>query len=424
MSPSTLDLLEVEGGSPLGGTVAVSGSKNAALPEMAAALLTNEPLRLTNVPHIEDVDTMCAILRSLGAVVERENDEVRISGGLRSGSRPDPELSGRMRASLLLLGAMLGSGGEAALTRPGGDDIGARRIEQHLTGLRAMGAEVLEEGSGLVARARRLHGAHVRLDMPTVTGTENLMLAAVRADGITVISNAAREPHVIDLARCLNAMGARISGAGGDRIVVEGVERLHRAGHRVRPDYIEAGTYAIAGAATGGEVVIERVICDDLTHLFHKLRMAGCEVEEGGSWARVARRGGLESVDITTWPHPGFATDLQSQYVALMTQASGISTVWESLYENRFQPVVQLRRLGARIEVEGRIAVVHGGHPLLGAELQVSDIRSGAALVIAALCAEGRSTLTEVRHLDRGYEDLEGKLVGLGARLRRTGPPS
>ncbi len=412
--------LEIEGGRALRGSVRVSGSKNAALPEMAAALLSGEPLLLSNVPAIEDVDTMVGILQSLGLAVDRRPGQLEVSPARAGDAALDPKLASRMRASLLLLGALLGSRGEALLPRPGGDDIGARRIEQHLSGLRAMGAEISEDGPWLQARAGRLHGAHLLLDMPTVTGTENLMLAAVRAEGITVISNAAREPHVADLALCLNSMGARISGAGGDRIVIEGVERLHRAHHRVRPDYIEAGTFAIAAAATGGEVLIEEVVCDDLTPLFHKLRAAGCTVEEGGSWAKVSRSGPLSAVDMTTWPHPGFATDLQSQYVALMTQARGVSTVWESLYENRFRPVEQLRLLGARIDVEGRIAVVHGGHPLVGAELSISDIRSGAALVIAGLCAEGTTTCRQLRHLDRGYQELEAKLTALGARLRRA----
>ncbi len=413
------EVLEIEGGIPLRGTVGVSGSKNAALPEMAAALLADGPLRLSNVPAIEDVETMCAILGSLGALTERSQGVVEVDArGLRTGM-PDPASAQRMRASLLLLGPLLGAFGEASLPRPGGDDIGSRRIEQHVAGLRLMGARVEEAEGGIRASASGLHGAHIPLDMPTVTGTENLMMAAVRAEGITVISNAAREPHVVDLALCLNSMGARISGAGSDRVVIEGVTRLHRAEHRVRPDYIEAGTYALAAAATGGEVMIDDVSCDDLVQLFHKLRAAGCVVEEGASWARVSRPGPLLAVDVTTWPHPGFATDLQSQYVALMTQAKGDSTVWEALYENRFRPVEQLRRLGAQIEVEGRIAVVHGGKPLRGAELEVSDIRSGAALVIAGLCAEGGTTCRNIRHLDRGYQNLVGKLAGLGARLNR-----
>ncbi|MGC1185713.1 MAG: UDP-N-acetylglucosamine 1-carboxyvinyltransferase [Candidatus Dormiibacterota bacterium] len=409
--------LEIVGGVPLQGRVTVSGSKNAALPQMAAAILTDGPLRLSNVPGIEDVETMCRLLRGLGARVDRSEGEVAIDTQGITTIEPDLELGRRMRASLLLLGPLLVSRGEASLPLPGGDDIGMRRVEQHLDGLKAMGAEVREDEFGIRARASRLHGAHIQLDMPTVTGTENLMMAAARADGITVISNAAREPHVVDLALCLKAMGARIAGAGGDRIVIEGVARLHPTEHRVRADYIEAGTFAIAAAATGGEIVIEQLDCDDLDQVLHKLRRAGCEVEEGGTWLRVSRPGQLRSVDMTTWPHPGFATDLQAQYVALMTRADGFSTVSEALFENRFQHVEQLRRLGAEISLHGRSAVVRGGPPLRGAELDISDIRSGAALVIGALCAEGTSRLANVHHLDRGYEDLVGKLAGLGATL-------
>ncbi len=411
--------LEIEGGRPLRGEVTVSGSKNAALPEMAASLLADGPLVLSNVPEIEDVGTMCRILHSLGATTTRRADELVIDPrGLRGGS-PDHAAAKRMRASLLLLGPLLAATGEADLPRPGGDDIGARRIEQHVVGLRRMGADVDDSGAGIRARAGRLHGTHVWLDMPTVTGTENLMMAAVRADGITIISNAAREPHVVDLALCLNSMGARITGAGSDRVVVEGVARLHQAEHRVRPDYIEAGTYGLAVAATGGDLMIQDMFSEDLTQVLHKLRAAGCQVEEGATWVRVARSGPLTAVDMTTWPHPGFATDLQSQYVALMTQARGDATVWEALYENRFRPVEELRRLGADIEVEGRIAVVHGGTPLRGSDLAVSDIRSGAALVIAGLCAEGVTTCRNVRHLDRGYQNLVGKLGQVGAHLSR-----
>ena len=415
--PKSAEWLEIAGRTALRGRVTVSGSKNAALPQMAAAILADGPLRLANVPLIEDVDTMSQLLRSLGAQVDRSQGEVEIDPRSITGTEPDGELGRRMRASLLLLGPLLVSRGQAALPMPGGDDIGMRRVEQHLEGLRAMGAEVVEDQFGIRARAGRLHGAHIQLDMPTVTGTENLMMAAARADGITVISNAAREPHIVDLALCLKAMGARISGAGGDRIVIEGVARLHPADHRVRADYIEAGTFAMAVAATGGDVVIDHLYCDDLDQVLHKLRRAGCEVEEGGTWLRISRPEALRAVDMTTWPHPGFATDLQAQYVALMTQADGVSVVSEALFENRFQHVEQLRRLGAEISLHGRSAMVRGGAPLRGAALEISDIRSGAALVIGALCAEGPSTLTRVRHLDRGYEDLVGKLNGLGASL-------
>ncbi|MGC2191759.1 MAG: UDP-N-acetylglucosamine 1-carboxyvinyltransferase [Candidatus Dormiibacterota bacterium] len=410
--------LEIVGRTPLRGTVTVSGSKNAALPQMAAAILIDGPLRLSNVPAIEDVETMCRLLRGLGARVDRFDGEVEIDAQGITQTEPDHDLARRMRASLLVLGPLLISRGEAELPLPGGDDIGLRRVEQHLEGLRAMGAEVLEDEFGIRAQASHLHGAHVQLDMPTVTGTENLMMAAARADGITVISNAAREPHVVDLALCLKAMGARISGAGGDRIVIEGVPRLHPTDHRVRADYIEAGTFAMAAAATGGEILIDQLDCDDLDQVLHKLRRAGCEIEEGGTWLKLSCPNGLRAVDMTTWPHPGFATDLQAQFVAMMTQAQGISTVSEALFDNRFQHAEQLRRLGAEITLKGRSAMVRGGAPLRGAELNISDIRSGAALVIGALCAEGTSRLSNVRHLDRGYEDLVGKLSGLGASLQ------
>ncbi len=416
--------LEIVGRTALRGRVTVSGSKNAALPQMAAAILIDGPLRLSNVPAIEDVETMCQLLRGLGARVERSDGAVEIDCHGISGFEPDSELGRRMRASLLLLGPLLVSHGEASLPLPGGDDIGLRRVEQHLDGLRAMGAEVWEDEFGIRARASRLHGAHIQLDMPTVTGTENLMMAAARAEGITVISNAAREPHVVDLALCLKAMGARIAGAGGDRIVIEGVPRLHATEHRVRADYIEAGTFAMAAAATGGEILIDHLFCDDLDQVLHKLRRAGCEVEEGGTWLRLSCPNRLRAVDMSTWPHPGFATDLQAQFVAMMTQAEGVSTVSEALFERRFQHVEQLRRLGAEIDIRGRSAVIRGGAPLRGAQLDISDIRSGAALVIGALSAEGTSRLSGVHHLDRGYEDLVGKLTGLGAHLRLKPAPT
>lgn len=425
MAESPVDLgtesaseLEIVGRNPLRGQVTVSGSKNAALPQMAAAILTDGPLRLGNVPAIEDVETMCRLLRGLGARVDRRADEVEIDAQGITRTEPDHDLGRRMRASLLVLGPLLASRGEASLPLPGGDDIGMRRVEQHLEGLRAMGAEVSEDEFGIRARASRLHGAHIQLDMPTVTGTENLMMAASRAEGITVISSAAREPHVVDLALCLKAMGARIAGAGSDRIVIEGVARLHPTEHRVRADYIEAGTFAMAAAATGGEILIDQLECDDLDQVLHKLRRAGCGVEEGGTWLRISCPNGLRAVDMTTWPHPGFATDLQAQFVAMLTQAEGVSTVSEALFENRFQHAEQLRRLGAAITLKGRSAMIRGRVPLRGAELEISDIRSGAALVIGALCAEGTSRLTNVHHLDRGYEDLVGKLTGLGASLR------
>jgi UDP-N-acetylglucosamine 1-carboxyvinyltransferase len=418
-----VDLLRIQGGVPLTGEVRISGSKNAALPVMAAALLTDQPVELTNVPDIEDIEAMAEMIRHLGVDVDRQAaDRWRIHARTVRAIEVGAELTGRMRGSLLLLGALIARAGEAAIAKPGGDDIGMRRVEQHLEGLRLMGAEVSETATMYVARAQRLRGAPIHLDMPTVTGTENLMMAAVLADGITVISNAAREPHIYDLTRCLVGMGAHISGAGTGLIVVEGQSGalLHGSHHQVTSDYVEAGTYMAAAAATGGAVTVVGIRATDLQALTNKLRAAGCVVIEGGNHLEVTA-GPLRAVDVTTWPYPGFATDLQPQFGALMTQATGISIISEALYENRFRHVAELAKMGARIAVEGRSSIITGPTPLHGARVQVSDIRSGAALVIAGLCAEGTTELENVFHLDRGYESMEEKLRSLGAGIERVG---
>jgi UDP-N-acetylglucosamine 1-carboxyvinyltransferase len=413
----------VTGGQPLQGRICISGSKNAALPLMAASLLTEERVTLHNVPAVADTALMKEILSSLGtrARSARDGALALITPELRSTDVPD-DLGKRMRASFVLLGPLVGRGGRARVPKPGGDEIGARRVEQHVRGLRLMGAEVHERHGDFVATAAgRLRGARVVFDLPTVTGTENIMMAAVLADGRTDILNAAREPHVQDLARLLNAMGAQVFGAGTDEIVVEGVPRLRGAEHAVIPDYLEAGTYAIAVGATGGELVLECSPPADLAAVLLKLQQAGVEVEVGEGWLRVARRPdqALSPVDLATWVHPGFPTDLQAQYVALMTQAGGSSVVSEYLYENRFQHVPELLRMGASILVEGRTAIIHGPTPFRAAEVTVPDIRSGAALVIAALCARGTSQLHHAWHVDRGYQDLVGKLTSVGAAIRR-----
>jgi UDP-N-acetylglucosamine 1-carboxyvinyltransferase len=422
-----MELLRITGGVRLEGRVAISGSKNATLPIMAAALLTDQPVELVNVPDIEDIETMAEMLRHLGVDVEQvDRAHWRIHAAQVQATEVGAGLTRRMRGSFLLLGALLARAGAASIARPGGDDIGMRRVEQHLEGLRAMGAEVREEGDAYVARVARLRGARIDLDMPTVTGTENLMMAASLAEGITVISNAAREPHVVDLARFLRGMGAHINGAGSDLIVVEGTGGLlHGTTHSVTTDYIEAGTYMVAAAATGGDVLVERMRPADLDFLVRKLRASGCEVVEGASHVRVTAPRPLRAVDVTTWPHPGFASDLQSQFVALMARARGTSIISEAIYENRFRVVPELQKLGARVQLQGRSAVVNGPTDLHGAHVRIPDIRSGAALVIAALCAQGESELEDVYHLDRGYEDLDGKLRSLGAQLERVteGPP-
>jgi UDP-N-acetylglucosamine 1-carboxyvinyltransferase len=414
--------LSIEGGARLEGVISISGSKNAALPVMAASLLSDEPVELVNAPDIEDIDTMAEMVRHLGVEVELiERHRWRLCAANIRSRVVGAELSRRMRGSFLLLGALLARTGEATIAKPGGDDIGMRRVEQHLEGLRQMGAIVEDQSDAFSARARRLHGAHIWLDIPTVTGTENLMMAAILADGITVISNAAREPHVYDLARCLVGMGAHITGAGSEHLVVEGTggRLLHGTTHSVTSDYIEAGTYLMAAAATQGDVVLKNVRPTDLSSLYNKLRAAGCEVIEGATSVRL-RGGELRPVDVTTWPHPGFATDLQPQFGALMTQAPGTSVISEALYENRFRHVPQLVKMGASITVEGRSAVISGPTELRGAQVSVPDIRSGAALVIAGLCADGTTRLANAFHLDRGYQEMERKLTQLGARIQRT----
>ena len=416
-----MEVLRITGGTPLRGEVAISGSKNATLPVMTAALLTDQPVELRNVPAIEDISAMAEMMRHLGAKAEQQGaGHWHLDcGNIRSVS-VGSDLTKRMRGSFLLFGALLARTGEAAIAKPGGDDIGMRRVEQHLGGLRLMGAEVTEGPDMYLAKAKHLHGAHIFLDIPTVTGTENLMMAAVLADGITVISNAAREPHVYDLARCLVGMGARISGAGTERIVIEGKRQLlHGAEHSVTTDYIEAGTYMIAAAATQGDAVIERMRPTDLRFLIDKLRDAGCEVVEGSNHVRLTGGKSLRPVDMTTWPHPGFATDLQPQFGALMTQAQGVSIISEALYENRFRHVPELCKLGAKITVEGRSSIITGPAKLHGAALRIPDIRTGAALVIASLCAQGTTELSEIFHLDRGYENLVPKLLALGANVER-----
>jgi UDP-N-acetylglucosamine 1-carboxyvinyltransferase len=413
--------LLIEGGTRLVGRVPISGSKNAVLPILAACLLTEEECRLKNVPAIEDVSTMVRLLEGMGVHIRQlDPHQLQVNAQRLARSEVLATMASRMRASFLLMGPLLARRGEARVAKPGGDDIGMRRVEQHLRGLRLMGARVELEGGEYIARADRLKGATIHLDMPTVTGTENLMMAAATADGITTIHNAAREPHVVDLAMFLGKMGARIHGIGTDILEIEGVPELSGATHRVIPDNIEAGTYAFAIAATGGEAVLEDVETADLRAMMLKLREAGVEVEDQmhSLWVKGNRR--LQPVDVTTWPHPGFPTDLQAPFVSLMTQAHGRCVVSEAVFENRFQHVPELRKLGADIYVEGRSAMVSGPSALHGGAVTVPDIRSGAALVVAALCAEGTTTLDNIYHLDRGYQELVGKLEGLGAHVKRV----
>src|SRR5437773_12081717 len=418
-APRRDHVLRITGGAQLAGDICISGSKNAALPEMAAALLTSDPVRLNNVPKVTDTALMGEILTGLGGRCEGEGSVILKMARAADSHVPD-DLGRRMRATIVLLGALLGRFGKARVPRPGGDDIGARRFEQHLRGLRQVGAQIEETETEIVAEVDRLRGQRIVFDLPTVTGTENVLLAAVLAEGRTEIFNAAREPHVQDLCSLLGKMGARIEGIGTERLVVDGVRELGGAEHSVVPDYLEAGTYAIAVAAAGGELRLECSRPEDLNIVLLKLEQAGARVEVGEGWFRVGRRQGSKVLptDMSTWPFPGFPTDLQAQYMALMTQADGETVISEYVHENRFQHVNQLAKMGASISVEGRLhASVHGPSRLKGTELAVPDIRSGAALVIAALCAEGDCVLHNAWHVARGYEDMTGKLTAVGARI-------
>jgi UDP-N-acetylglucosamine 1-carboxyvinyltransferase len=411
--------LRITGGKQLAGSICISGSKNAALPEMAAALLTEETITLSNVPKVTDTTLMADILTRLGGTTEGSGNVNMRMAGAKETEVPE-DLGRRMRATIVLLGALLGRFGRARLPRPGGDDIGARRVEQHLRGLRQMGAQITETETEIVAEADRLRGARIVFDLPTVTGTENILLAGVMAKGRTEIFNAAREPHVQDLCRLLVKMGAHIEGIGTERVVVEGVSELGGAEHTVIADYLEAGTYAIAVAAAGGELRLECSRPEDLNMVLLKLEQAGAQVDSGDGWFRVARipNTHIKPNDMSTWTFPGFPTDLQAQYMALMTQADGETVISEYVHENRFQHVTQLAKMGARITVQGRLhAVVHCPCKLRGTDLAIPDIRSGAALVIAAMCAEGTSVLRNSWHVERGYEDMAGKLASVGAQI-------
>jgi len=418
--PAAADhLLRITGGRELAGSICVSGSKNAALPEMAAAILTRDQVRLKNVPRVTDTRVMGDIIRALGGSAEGEGDVVLDATNATSADVP-PELGRRMRATILMLGALVGRFRKARVPRPGGDDIGARRVEQHLRGLRQMGARIEDRPDELFAEADELHGARIVFDLPTVTGTENILLAAVLADGRTEIFNAAREPHVQDLCWLLGKMGARIEGIGSEHLVIDGVKELHGADHTVIPDYLEAGTYALAAAAAGGDVRLGCSSPQDLNIVLLKLEQAGIDTEVGKGWFRVARKRSnpIKPTDMSTWPYPGFPTDLQAQYMAFMTQADGETVISEYVHENSFQHVTQLARMGADIAVEGRLhAFVHGPCTLKGTELAVPDIRSGAALIIAGLVAQGHTIIEGKEHIERGYADLVAKLSQLGATI-------
>ena len=416
-----MDKLLIEGGRPLEGEVSVSGAKNAALPILCAALLTREPLVLTNVPQLKDVRTMRSLLAQMGVAQDAPAPgNITLDAGTIDWPLAPYELVKTMRASILALGPLVARCGEARVSLPGGCAIGLRPVDQHVKGLAAMGAEIDLEHGYISARAKRLSGTRYVFDVVTVTGTENLLMAATLADGTTTLENAAREPEVVDLARCLVAMGANIAGAGTDRIVIEGVERLHGATHAVMPDRIETGTYLAAIVAAGGEATVRGTQADTLEATLVKLTEAGAEITVMGDAIRVARRGPLSPFNLRTAPFPGFPTDMQAQMMAVATRASGTSIITETIFENRMMHVQELVRLGSEIEVEGNTAIVRGVGKLTGANVMATDLRASACLVIAGLMAEGPTTIDRIYHLDRGYERIEEKLSLLGARIHRA----
>ncbi len=420
-----MDRFVIQGGVTLRGRVAVSGAKNAALPAMAASLLTAEPVRLTNLPRVRDIFTMKRLLQHIGVEAEpadfQPDGELTLTAAALNSLEAPYELVKTMRASVLVLGPLLARTGQARVSLPGGCAIGARPIDLHLKGLKRLGAELAVEHGYVEARADRLRGARVVFDRITVTGTENLMMAACLAEGETLLENAAREPEVEDLARLLRAMGAKIEGEGTPTIRILGVASLRGASHRIIPDRIEAGTLFIAAAITGGELEISNCDCGHLHAVLHQLEATGAQVrEQGTGCVVVAASERLQAVDVSTAEYPGFPTDMQAQYMALMTQAEGTSVISENIFENRFLHALEMVRMGAHITVEGHQAVVRGRTPLSGATIIASDLRASASLVLAGLAAEGETVIDRVYHLDRGYELIEEKLSTVGARIRRV----
>ena len=415
-----MEKFHIVGPTPLAGRVEASGAKNAALPALTASLLTDQPLRLRRVPRVRDIRTMQRLLNHLGVTVEESDGLVALCC-----EHPNPEheapydLVKTMRAGVLVLGPLVAKEGHARVSLPGGCAIGVRPIDQHLKGLAALGAEVRLTHGYVEARADRLVGARFRFDMPTVTGTENVMMAAALARGTTVLENCAHEPEVTDLANLLNAMGARVCGAGGERIEIAGVESLGGAEHTIIPDRIEGGTYLIGAALTGGDVLLANANPADLAPLLDKLAEVGAAVEVTAAGVRVRAAGDLTARDLETAPHPGFPTDLQAQYMALMTCAHGVSTISETIFENRFQHAPELMRMGAHIRVDGGRARVQGPTKLTGAGVMATDLRASACLILAGVAAEGETVVDRIYHLDRGYEQMELKLQSLGARVAR-----
>jgi UDP-N-acetylglucosamine 1-carboxyvinyltransferase len=416
-----MDKLQVTGGARLDGEVRISGAKNAALPILAATLLADEPVEVRNVPHLQDITTMIQLLSRMGVKVTLgEQQRVEVDSRAITDFVAPYELVKTMRASILVLGPLLARFGQADVSLPGGCAIGARPVNIHVAGLQAMGADIHVENGYIRARAGRLKGARLVLDTVTVTGTENLMMAATLADGQTVIENAAREPEVVDVAQLLIAMGAKIQGAGTDRIVIDGVQRLHGAQYSVQPDRIETGTFLVAGAITGGRVLARHTVPDHLEAVLLKLQEAGAEIKTGPDWIELNMHGRRpKSVDVRTAPYPAFPTDMQAQFAALDCVADGVGTIIETIFENRFMHLLEMRRLGAEIRLEGNTAIIKGVPELTAAPVMATDLRASASLVIAGLVAKGRTEIDRIYHIDRGYESIEEKLNQLGAQIRR-----
>lgn len=416
-----MDKLEIIGGTTLVGEIAVSGAKNAALPILAATLLADRPIVLGNVPHLNDVTTTVKLLRRMGVEITF-HDGVKLEIDARGTSQfvAPYELVKTMRASILVLGPLVGRFGSADVSLPGGCAIGARPVNLHVAGLRAMGATIEIENGYIRARAKRLHGTRIVLDTVTVTGTENLMMAAVCAEGETVIENAAREPEVVDLADFLIAMGATVEGAGTDTIHIQGIDRLQGCAYEIMPDRIETGTYLVAGAITGGRVKVKRTRPVHLDAVLQKLSEAGADITSGPDWIELDMGGRRpRAVDIKTAPYPGFPTDMQAQFCALNALAEGSAVITETIFENRFQHALELQRLGANLSVEGNTVICRGVRELTGAQVMATDLRASASLVLAGLAAHGRTIVDRIYHIDRGYECIEEKLAQLGARIKR-----
>jgi UDP-N-acetylglucosamine 1-carboxyvinyltransferase len=417
-----MDKLQIQGGVPLDGEVRISGAKNATLPILAGALLADDPVTVANVPHLNDVTTTVELIGRMGATVTiDERMRIEVDGSTVKECFAPYELVKTMRASILVLGPLLARFGRADISLPGGCAIGARPVNIHIAGLQAMGADITIEAGYIRARASKLKGARLVLDTVTVTGTENLMMAATLADGETILENAAREPEVVDLANFLIAMGAKIQGAGTDKIVVQGVKRLRGTSYDVLPDRIEGGTYLVAGAITRGCVRIKNTKPEHLDAVIAKLEEAGARIGSGDNWIEVDMRGKRpKAVDVRTAPYPAFPTDMQAQFAALNTVASGVGTIIETIFENRFMHMLEMRRLGAEIRLEGNTAIIRGVEKLTAAPVMATDLRASASLVLAGLVAEGRTDVERIYHIDRGYEAIEEKLAQLGAQIKRV----